>query len=121
MRATILQPPGCFLRTAFLRERAAEIHPVVCYLLVVINVRLAHGVPNSLHALVRFSAHYHFLNFAGALFDHGLLASFRHFELALAQRVRAAPNFTGYGASFHDDALVPEPHLLFYWGLDDIS
>src|SRR5690242_17793735 len=102
-------------------RRAFRIRATVCRLFIDINLWLAHGIPHGFNALVGLFANDHFLNFAGALFDDGLLVSFCHLELAFAQRVEAAWHFTGCRAPFDDNALVPEGHMRFGRRLDDIS
>ena len=58
---------------------------------------------------------------AGALFDDWLLVPLGDLEYPFLHGAGTTANSTGCGAPFHDDALVPELHLLFHRGLDDIS
>src|SRR5580704_2468971 len=121
-RAAMRQPRvACFLRIAVGRRTTPCIGTTVSRLLIHIHFCLADGIPYGLDPLIRLSAHNHFLNFAGALFDYGLLMAFSDLKRALAQTVGTAGGSAGCGAPFYDDALIPERHRLFDRGLDDIS
>ena len=89
--------------------------------MVHVHLGLAHGIPHGLDALIGLLTNDHFLSFAGALFDDWLLVPLGDLEYPFLHGADITAHSAGCGAPFHDDALVPELHLLFHRALDDIS